>query len=396
MTPARFASALSTQPEPARAEGEALEQLAAGLAGAAPDLLVVFATHEHVETLAELGPRLAEATRARHVVGCTAQAVLADAREAEGEPGLALWAAKLPETSVEPFRLGAVPGPEDEVLFTGMPDFGSAGETSALIFGDPFSFPVDAFLARLNGEHPGVPIVGGLASGAQRPGQGALIGDEGIVHEGAVGVVLRGAMGIQPVVSQGCRPVGRPWVITACHENLIQKLGGRPAVDVLMETLGELPPEERHLLQRAPFVGLALDPKKSEFDRGDFLVRGLMGIQPKERAIAVGDQVRRGQTVQFLVRDAVSAGEDLRHLLARAGAVDEPQGALLFSCNGRGKRMFGVADHDATSVHASLGVGTPVAGFFAAGEIGPVDGQNFLHGFTASVALFRRRAPAQP
>lgn len=391
MTAAHFSAALSTLENTQEALGEALAALRRGMGNRVPDLALAFASPHHGPSRGELGPMLREATRARTVLGCMAQSVLAGGREPENRPGLALFAAKLPDTAIEPLRLGAVPGPSDTVLFTGMPDLGPAAETSVLLLVDPFHFPAEAFLERMNQDHPGVPVVGGLASAGHEAGQGVLFTGDGIEVEGAVGVALRGAMGIRPVVSQGCRPVGRPWVVTAARDNLLLKLGGRPAVDVLMETLGELPPDQRQLLQRGPFVGLALDATKSTFARGDFLVRGLLGIQPQERALAVGDHVRRGQTVQFLVRDGASAGEDLRQLLTEAGPAEGPQGALLFPCNGRGLRMFGVADHDSSVLLDVLGADTAVAGFAAAGELGPVDGTNFLHGFTASVALFRRQ-----
>ena len=208
-------------------------------------------------------------------------------------------------------------------------------------------------------------------------------------------MALEGGVELRPVVSQGCRPVGKPWVITDCERNLIRKLGGRPALEVLMETAHGMSADDRALMQSAPFMGLAIDATKSRFERGDFLVRGIMGLHQIDRAIAVADYVHRGQTVQFLVRDADSAGEDLRQLISSqgGGALDGPGGgALLFSCNGRGARMFGEPDHDLRCVRTGLQSEIPVAGFFAAGEIGPVGGRNFLHGFTASVAVFRPRA----
>jgi len=236
-----------------------------------------------------------------------------------------------------------------------------------------------------------------MASGAMGPGQSLLFTADGVREAGAVGVVLEGGIELRPVVSQGCRPVGEKWVITACERNQIKKLGGRPALEVLVETLDGLSPDDRKRLQGAPFIGLAVDAASSRFDCGDYLVRGIMGLNHAERAIAVADFVRRGQTVQFLVRDAKGAGEDLRRLMSThgggelAGVPPRGAGALLFSCNGRGTRMFRQPDHDISCVRSGLAADVPVAGFFAAGEIGPVGGQNFLHGFTASVAVFRPR-----
>jgi small ligand-binding sensory domain FIST len=400
MTTPRFACALSTEKDSARALGEALENLDAGLEGEAPDLAVAFATHHHGTALEDLGPRLANASGAPVVVGCTAESVIGGRREVERSPGLALWAARLPGTDVRFFELDAAPGPageghESPPTFSPLPPVGDPGSSSILLVADPYTFPVDAFLGVLNERFPGVPAMGGMASGAMGPGQSLLFTSEGVRESGCAGVVLEGDVELRPVVSQGCRPIGKPWVITACEENRIQALGGRPALEVLMETWHGLAPEDQALLQSAPFLGLAIDPSRSTFERGDFLVRGIMGLHQKERAIAVADYVRRGQTIQLLVRDAASAGEDLRCLMeAQGGGAVEggAAGALIFSCNGRGTRMFGEPDHDVGRVHAGLESEVPVAGFFAAGEIGPVGGRNFLHGFTASVAVFRSRS----
>ena len=247
----------------------------------------------------------------------------------------------------------------------------------------------------MNEELAGVPAMGGMASGAMGPGQTLFFTPDGVRDSGAIGVTLEGAIALHTIVSQGCRPIGKPWVITECERNQIKKLGGRSALEVFLETWNGIPEEDQRRMQKAPFLGLAIDPTRTQFERGDFLVRGIMGLNQRDRAIAVADFVRRGQTVQLLVRDAQSAGEDLRSLIAAQGGgplVDkESVGALLFSCNGRGTRMFGKPDHDTGCVHASLGAEVPLAGFFAAGEVGPVGGRNFLHGFTASLALFRQR-----
>ena len=396
-TAPRFASALSIEVESASALRAAIAELEGGLAGATPDLVVAFATHHHGATLECLGPALARATGAHVVLGCTAESVIGGSREVEGRPGLALWAAALPGTSVRAFEIGAHSGADGEPEFSRLPPVGESENSSLLLLADPFTFPMDAFLARLNEAFPGVPAMGGMASGAMGPGQTLFFTADGVRDSGCVGVVLEGAIALHPVVSQGCRPVGKAWVITECDRNQIKKLGGRPALEVLMETWNTISEADRALLQKAPFCGLAIDATRTQFTRGDFLVRGIMGLNQRDRAIAVADFVRRGQTVQLLVRDAASAGEDLRQLIASHGggppAPDERDtvGILLFSCNGRGMRMFGAPDHDARCVRTSLDAEVPTAGFFAAGEIGPVGGRNFLHGFTASVALLRAR-----
>lgn len=388
----RFSGALSTEAQPARAIEEAVAELEAGLAGATPDLVLAFATHHHGPALEGLGPTLARRTGARTVAGCTAESVIGGSREVEGRPGLALWAACLPGTTIRSLAVTAHAGADGNPEFSALPAVGDEERAGLLLFADPFTFPIDAYLARLNEALPGVPAMGGMASGALGPGQTLFFTAEGVRDAGCTVIALEGGIELVTVVSQGCRPVGKPWVVTECERNLIKKLGGRPALEVLMETLNELGRCEKPRASM-PFLGLAIDPRRTEFTRGDFLVRGIMALDQRNRAVAVSDFVRRGQTVQLLVRDAESAGEDLESLLAshgRLGATDPGScGALLFSCNGRGARMFGKPDHDAKCVQRGLAREVPLAGFFAAGEIGPVGGRNFLHGFTASVALFR-------
>jgi len=391
----RFASALSTDHDSARAEEQVIERLSAGLEGP-PDLLTVFVSHHHGGAIEELGPRLAAATGAGTVLGCTGESIIGEGREVEHEPAISVWGASLPDTVVRTLSVSASPGPDDRPAFSAMPEVEDPSRASLLLLADPFSFPMDAYLEELNRELPGVPAVGGMASGGMGPGQNLLFTGEGLQSGGAIGVVLEGGIEVRSVVSQGCRPIGRPWVVTSCEHNVLRKLGGQPALDVLIATIRELDPADRQLFQSAPFVGLAVDAAKSEFERGDFLVRGLIGMRPEEKAIDVADVLRRGQTVQFLVRDAASASEDLAALMRSQGggglgASSEAAGALIFSCNGRGTRMFEQPNHDVSAVRAGLDAAVPVAGFFAMGEIGPVGGRNFLHGFTASVAVFRPR-----
>jgi small ligand-binding sensory domain FIST len=190
-------------------------------------------------------------------------------------------------------------------------------------------------------------------------------------------------------VSQGCRPIGRPFVVTKAHDNVIEHLGGKPALAVLRDTVNELPEPERQKLANGLFVGRAINEYRENWGRGDFLVRNVMGVDQEAGALAVTDYVRVGQTVQFHMRDAATATEDLALLLeGRATPERPPAGGLLFSCNGRGTRMFEQPCHDVGAARKAMPK-TPVAGFFAAGELGPVGGRNFIHGHTASFALFR-------
>lgn len=394
----RFASALSVDPDAERAEAQVLERLADQLGDARADLCSVFVSHHYGGAIEELGQRLTRATGAKVVVGCTGESIIGGDREVEDEPALSVWCAALPGTELRPFQAQAQLVGERELDFDSLPDVRDPSRASILILGDPYSFPMDEYLKRLNDKFPGVPAVGGMASGGMGPGQNLLITNTGLYAGGAIGVVLEGGVEVRSVVSQGCRPVGQPFVVTACDEHFIHKLGGKPALDVLMDTVRALDPADRTLFQRQPFIGVAIDVTKSLFERGDFLVRNIRGVSQEHKAFAITDVLRRGQTVQFLVRDAASAADDLTQLMTSQGggklageSSASSAGALLFSCNGRGKRMFATPNHDITCVRSGLDKSIPVAGFFAMGEVGPVGGRNFLHGYTASVAVFRPR-----
>ncbi|MCC7011109.1 MAG: FIST C-terminal domain-containing protein [Planctomycetes bacterium] len=395
----RFASALSVDPMAQKAEEQVVGRILDELGGRRADLCAVFVSHHYGGAIEEIGARLRRATGARVVVGCTGESIIGGDREIEQEPALSVWCAALPGTVLRPFEVQAQLGADEQIVFSGLPDVREPRAASMLLLGDPYSFPMDAYLQRLNEAFPGVPAVGGMSSGGMGPGQNLLITDRGLLASGAIGVVLEGGIEVRSVVSQGCRPIGKPYVVTQCSEHMLHKLGGKAALEAMMETVQGLAAADQKLFLRQPFVGLAVDATKSKFERGDFLVRNVLGVSQEEKAVAVSDTLRRGQTVQFLVRDAASASEDLAQLMATQGggalqSVRETSsaGALLFSCNGRGTRMFDEGDHDIRCVRVGLDKAVPVAGFFAQGEIGPIGGRNFLHGYTASVAVFRPRA----
>jgi small ligand-binding sensory domain FIST len=213
--------------------------------------------------------------------------------------------------------------------------------------------------------------------------------DGQVLSEGAVGAYLPHAE-IHPLVSQGCRPVGEPFTVTAAEGNLVQELGGRAAMTRLQDLAVSLTGRDRELLSQGVLAGIVMNEYGGERHQGDFLIRGILGVEPETGALAVGDEVEVGQTLQFHIRDADSADRDLQRILEQEAAAlggRPPAGALLFTCNGRGSRMFDEPDHDARLLAKMLG-DIPVAGFFCAGELGPVGGQNYLHTFTASIALF--------
>lgn len=391
-----FSCALSREAGSQLAIESAARELVQGLHGYRPDLVAAFVSHHHGAAIEHLGQELSHRTGARHVLGCTGESIVGGRAEVEGGPALALWAGVLPRTEVRPFTVGAQQEPGGAYAFSSLPEVHEKARASLLFLADPYAFPVGDYLELLNAELPGVGCIGGLASGGSGPGQNLLFNEHGVIDGGAAGLAIEGEIEVRAIVSQGCRPVGRPWVITACKDHFVLKLGGRKAVEVLMETLQQITPEEREGFSRQPFLGLAIDARKSSFGRADFLVRGVLGIDPQQGAVAIGDDsLRVGMSVQFLVRDAETAGEDLTQLMRQgcSGALRPPaqQGALLFTCNGRGSRLFTVPNHDIGCVQSVFGEPVPAAGFFAAGEIGPIGGRNFVHGYTASVALFRAR-----
>jgi small ligand-binding sensory domain FIST len=382
-----FGDGLAIGPDLRGAAEVATGAALSGFGGRAPDLLVVFVATGRSgdpDAAAEAALRAMDIAGARAAVGTTAHGVIADGRGVEQEPSVSVFAAALPGVPLATFRLGARPR-SGGIEVTGTPPAAAAaGAEVAILLVDPFSFPVGGYLDRSGELLPGLPLVGGLASVGAAPGANRLVVDGEVLPGGAAGVLVGRGAGVRTVVSQGCRPIGPPMIVTAARANLLLELAGEQAYPKLGAIVQALPPEERSQAAEALHLGIAMDEYAEEHGRGDFLIRGVIGIDPEAGAVAVGDVVEVGRTVQFQVRDAEGAGEDLAHLLDDLPRV---RGALLFSCNGRGTTMFPDSDHDSRIVRERLG-DVPVAGFFAAGEIGPVGGRNHLHGFTASVLAF--------
>jgi small ligand-binding sensory domain FIST len=383
--PVRIATGLATDDSGPDAFAEAAARAALGLGGSPADLVVVFAAAPNLEHADEGLAALEERLRPATVIGCGAQGVIAGGRELE-TGGVAVWAASLPGGTIRPFHLEAFDAGDDGVAIAGLPPL--TGTEAMILLADPYTFPVEPLLDRLAADHPGLPVMGGLASAGAAPGEGALLHAGGIADGGAVGVALAG-VDVRPCVSQGARPIGPEMVITDCEENVIHELASRPALKRLHEAIGELEPHERTLAANGLLLGIVIDENQPDYERGDFLIRGLLGVDEEVGSVRVGERVRVGQTVRLQVRDGDSADEDLREALAlHADALaGPPAGALLFSCNGRGSHMFGVPDHDALALDDAFG-GAPAAGFFCAGEIGPVGPRSFVHGFTATLAVF--------
>lgn len=386
-----YAAALSTAWDTQQAAAEACDQ-ARGRLDADPDLAVVFFSPHHREAGVALAATLAGRLRAKCLIGTVAESVVGNGREVERGPALSVWVGHFGgRVNVEPFRLEPARTSEGLELL-GWPDGliqADPAKSALLTLGDPFTFPVaEIFLPRVNQDYAGLPVMGGMASGVNAPGETTLILNEEPIDLGAVGVLLTGEPCWRSLVSQGCRPVGKPMVVTKGSEMMILELGGRPPLEHLHELYEALPAREQELMQTNLHIGMVMSEYKDSFGRGDFLIRNIHGVNTDLGAVMIADRVRVGQTVQFQLRDAEAADEDLRELLRRDREAHGPAASsLLFTCNGRGTRMFPSPDHDAGAVREELGA-LPVAGMFAGGELGPVGGVNYIHGFTASLVLF--------
>ena len=368
---------LSTDPNPAEAAREAA--LRAAVAAPGPDLAFVFLSAEHLDGAEDAAAAVREALEPNHLLGCVAGGVLAGERELESGPAAAVWAARLPGATIETFHATAV---EDAVA--GVNDARGGGLVALLV--DPFSFPAVPFLDAVNAAQPGVPLVGGLATGSGEPQGQALLLDGEVHDAGAVGVAVAGVP-VRTLVSQGCAPLGPDSVVTGAEGNVVFELAGRPALERLQEIVGGLSPPEQRRAAQGLLAGLVIDENKAEYGPGDYLMRGVLGADDESGAVAIGAPVRVGQTLRFHTRDAASADDELRRALAGGLGTRKAAGALLFTCNGRGQDLFDAPDHDARLVADAL-AGDGLAGFFCGGEIGPVGGRAFLHGFTATVAVF--------
>ncbi len=366
------------------------------------DLCLLFAGAPHLGHGKWILSTVHEHLEPRHLIGCGAGGVVGAGREIEEGPAAVVWAASMPGAEISTHHFEVEQGDEGFRVLgleslsptrSGPNPAAAQAEPSRrpsdcmLVLADPYSFATEALLDRLNALRPSIPVLGGLAS-ASAVGSASLFRNGDVINGGAVACSLSG-VSIHPCVSQGAAPVGPEMTITAAHGNVIEELASRPAIERLREALGGLNSREQQLAASGLMLGIVIDENKPEYERGDFLVRPIIAADAEAGTIALGERIRVGQTVRMHIRDGASADEDLRAALgAQAEALGSSQaaGAVLFTCNGRGSHMFETPDHDAMAVEDALGV--PTGGFFCAGEIGPVGGRNFLHGFTATMAVF--------
>jgi small ligand-binding sensory domain FIST len=385
----KWASSSSSSEDLARAVDETAECLEGELPRGSADLVTAFVSTDHAERYDEL-PRLLERRFPGAVVlGCSAQSVIGGGRELEDQPGLALCAARLPGVELHPFHLDPATLPQSRLqpeLFPVTP----GQRAHFLMLADPFSVETERLLRCLDTGFPGSVKFGGLASGGQKRGENALLSGGRHQAFGLVGVAFTGALEIEPVVAQGCRPVGQPLFVTRSRDNLLLQLDGQSPAGALQALYESLSERDRELARHSLFLGAGMR-EQTEYAQGDFLIRNLIGMDDESGAIAIAADLEGVRVVQFHLRDAETSAEDLDSCLKRYADQckgSSAAGALLFSCLGRGQRLYGEPDHDSRAFRRHLGA-VPLTGFFCNGEIGPVQDRTYLHGYTSSFAIFR-------
>jgi len=390
--PKRFADGMSVDPDWRKALAEAARTARAKLGSEPCDLALVFVSQawDSFEP-EEVSPILARELAPLHALGCNASGAIAGRREVEMKPAVSILAMRLPGVRVHGFTLapGEMARMENGRALVAALDLYPTDKPKFLALGDPMSCDPDRLTALINEAYPGAPLVGGLASGPQlkRPAW-MLLGRE-VCERGAAVVALTGDVEFDVVVAQGCRPIGEPLIVTKAEGNVLVELGGRSPLEVLRETLAHCPPEDQRLARQSLFAGLAMNEGRTGYKRGDFLIRNLLGFDQDTGSLTLGASLRRGQTLQFQLRDASTSDTDLQALLGVLPEIGSaPRGALLVACVGRGEGLYGEPDHDAALVQSMRGP-LPLAGFFANGEFGPVAGRNYVHGYTSSLVVIR-------
>lgn len=386
----QFASALSTEETLDAALQELIDEIKAKVRRNRIDFVLTTFSPHFARDAGDLRDSLQAALAPGVVIGCTAEGIIGRDREIEQRYGISVLAGHLPDVELRPFLLEASEWQETLATSEAFTDaVGAPAETDLFVtLADPFSTPMDDVLDAFNTSYANLPVIGGMASGSRRPGGNALISSERVVDAGVVGLAFAGSLDVDVVVSQGCRPIGPVYTVTESHENIIRAIDSEPPLELFQKLAETLSNDDRLLLKQGLFVGRAIDSSKETLGRGDFLIRNVAGVDPDSGALAVQGQVGEGEKIQFHVRDAQTAEEDLAMMLAPHSLFDPPSGALLFSCNGRGTRLYDRPNGDVSTIQGVIGE-VDLAGFFCAGEIGPIGGRNFLHGHTASMALFR-------
>jgi small ligand-binding sensory domain FIST len=392
VSPMQFWSLASLETAPDAIAADIRDQL--GNTPVDHDLVLAFVRPPDGVLAEEIFRAVRRAVPSRRFVACTAESVVAMGREIEAQAATAVMVADLPDVTIDLLPPLAA---DSSVLPTALTSLTVEPESIVLpddveafiVLLDPFSVAADALLARLSELAPGVPVIGGIASWATSAGGNRLAQDDAISNAGLVGVMLRGDLDVSVIVSQGCRPVGAPFPVTASSGNMIRELDGRPPVEVLRDVFERADGDTQALMRSGVLIGRGISRDLDDLGRGGYLIRTMLGADSESGAVAVQDHIEEGELIQFHVRDATAAQEDLEMLLTSQAFEDAAAGALLFTCNGRGTAFYGRPDGDIAVVRNALGDEVPVAGFFCAGELGPIGGANFSHAYTASMAIFR-------
>lgn len=403
----KWVSALSTRPSLEAAIQDVAAQIRSRFTET-PDLGLVFIASAFTSEFPRLLPLLHEALDLPTLIGCSGGGVIGtapdeQAREVEDQPALSLSVASMPGVKVHSFHISSedlpdLDGPPDAWIdLIGIPP---QDNPQFILMADPFSSSINDLLQGLDFAYSGSVKVGGLASVSSFSRNSGLFCDRTLHEEGVVGVALCGNVALDAIVAQGCRPIGSPYRVAEAERNIVLKLEDpdkdnilRPPLEILQELFQILSEEDRRLAQNSLFIGIAQDGFKFTLQPGDFLIRNLLGVDPKQGAIAIGDRIRPGQRIQFHLRDARTSAEDLETLLSRyqiqTQAQDaSPVGALLFSCMGRGEGLYQEPDFDSRLFNRYLGQ-VPLSGFFCGGEIGPIGSTTFLHGYTSVFGICR-------
>jgi small ligand-binding sensory domain FIST len=375
----------------------ACEQIKQSLGSKDVDLVLIFVASQLAPSYGQIASQIYASLTPKALIGCSAGGVIGGGVEIEQQAGLAICAASLPEVAIHSFYLEDKQLPDLDASpskWESLIGVKSSDDPSFILLPDPFTFRIESLIEGLDFAFPKSSKIGGLASGASEPGKNALFLNDRIFKKGLVGVAVAGNVVLETIVAQGCKPVGRPLRVTKCDNNVLMELDGKPAVTALKEVLDGMSDYEQSLARHSLFLGVVMDEFKSEHKGGDFLIRNLIGIEPSSGALVVGEILRNERTVQFHVRDAATSSEDLRLVLKRYVEKPSPgparEGALLFSCLGRGTYLYGQANHDSDGFRQYVG-DIPLSGFFCNGEIGPIGGTTFVHGYTSSFGIFKAK-----
>ena len=389
-----WTSVLSENPVLEEAIAECGVAIKNAVGGETLDLAVAFISPHYEDSYDRVADLMAETLGAKHVFGCSGGGVIGNGVEVEQRAGVSITAAVLPNVNVRPFHLEGdlLPdmdaGPDKWADLVGVQ---ADQDPHFVMLADPYSFPVQDLLMGMDFAFPRAAKIGGLASGASRQGGNALFLDREVWRTGAIGLALDGNITVDTVVAQGCRPIGNPMRISKSDRNMLVELDGQPPMEVLRNMFETLPERDRGLLQNSLFLGVVMDELIDSPVQGDFLIRNVVGMDQATGGLAIGEMLKEGQLVQFHLRDAETSTDDLQAVLTRYAdehRENDIPGALLFSCLGRGQYLYGKPNHDTDLFRDKLG-DVPLGGFFCNGEIGPVSGTTFLHGYTSSFGLFR-------